>query len=51
MMISQHRPIGRGLETLGAWLLGLLWMLPLLYAVWTAFHPRSMPRTSICWRR
>ena len=30
---------GRALETLGAWLLGLLWALPLVYAVWTAFHP------------
>jgi sn-glycerol 3-phosphate transport system permease protein len=27
------------LETLGAWLLALLWLLPLVYAVWTAFHP------------
>jgi len=27
------------LDTLAAWLLGLLWMLPLVYAVWTAFHP------------
>jgi sn-glycerol 3-phosphate transport system permease protein len=27
------------LETLGAWLLALLWALPLAYAVWTAFHP------------
>ncbi|MFA7666386.1 MAG: carbohydrate ABC transporter permease [Burkholderiaceae bacterium] len=27
------------LETIGAWLLGLLWILPLAYAVWTAFHP------------
>src|SRR5690606_32903644 len=27
------------LETLGAWLLGLLWILPLAYAVWAAFHP------------
>lgn len=25
--------------TLGAWLLALIWVLPLLYAVWTAFHP------------
>jgi sn-glycerol 3-phosphate transport system permease protein len=39
MMVVDHSTIGRGLETLGAWLLGLLWMLPLLYAVWTAFHP------------
>ncbi|HXU53453.1 MAG TPA: carbohydrate ABC transporter permease [Casimicrobiaceae bacterium] len=27
------------LETIGAWLLALLWILPLLYAFWTAFHP------------
>jgi sn-glycerol 3-phosphate transport system permease protein len=25
----------------GAWLLGVLWILPLLYAVWTAFHPAA----------
>jgi len=29
------------LETLGAWLLGALWVLPLAYAFWTAFHPRE----------
>ncbi|OZI33770.1 ABC transporter permease [Bordetella genomosp. 5] len=27
------------LDTLGAWILGLLWILPLAYAVWAAFHP------------
>src|SRR3546814_8562536 len=27
------------METAAAWLLGILWALPLLYAVWTAFHP------------
>ena len=27
------------LETGAAWLLAFLWILPLLYAVWTAFHP------------
>ena len=27
------------LETLAAWLLALVWALPLVYAVWTAFHP------------
>ena len=27
------------LETGAAWLLGILWALPLAYAVWTAFHP------------
>jgi sn-glycerol 3-phosphate transport system permease protein len=26
------------LDTLAAWLLALLWVLPLLFAVWTAFH-------------
>ncbi len=27
------------LDTVAAWLLALLWILPLVYAVWTAFHP------------
>jgi sn-glycerol 3-phosphate transport system permease protein len=27
------------LDTFAAWLLALLWVLPLAYAVWTAFHP------------
>lgn len=27
------------LDTVAAWLLALLWVLPLVYAVWTAFHP------------
>lgn len=27
------------LETVAAWLLATLWILPLVYAVWTAFHP------------
>ena len=26
-------------DTLAAWTLAILWILPLLYAVWTAFHP------------
>ncbi|GGB43840.1 hypothetical protein GCM10011505_26410 [Tistrella bauzanensis] len=29
----------RGLIDLGAWLLAVLWALPVLYAIWTAFHP------------
>jgi sn-glycerol 3-phosphate transport system permease protein len=33
------RGVGLGLETFGAWLLGALWILPLAYAFWTAFHP------------
>lgn len=27
------------LETVGAWLLALIWVAPLLYTVWAAFHP------------
>ncbi|MGH8802839.1 MAG: carbohydrate ABC transporter permease [Casimicrobiaceae bacterium] len=35
-----YEPAGatRALETLAAWLLGFLWVLPLLYAFWSAFH-------------
>jgi sn-glycerol 3-phosphate transport system permease protein len=29
----------RWLETAAAWLLGLIWIAPLLYAVWAAVHP------------
>ena len=31
--------VTRLLDTVAAWLLALLWILPLAYAVWTAFHP------------
>jgi len=27
------------IETLGAWMLGALWLLPVLFAFWSAFHP------------
>jgi len=39
-MTDVYAPRGSrlGLETAAAWLLGLLWLLPLAYAVWTAFH-------------
>ncbi|MBN8941119.1 MAG: carbohydrate ABC transporter permease [Rhizobiales bacterium] len=33
------RGTARVLETAGAWLLATLWIAPLAYAVWTAFHP------------
>ena len=29
----------RSLNTFAAWCLAIMWLLPLLYAVWTAFHP------------
>lgn len=32
---------GDWLATLGGWVLALLWILPLAYAVWTAFHPSA----------
>ncbi|CUH81158.1 L-arabinose transport system permease protein AraQ [Tritonibacter multivorans] len=31
----------RALNLIGAWALALLWILPLAYAVWTAFHPAA----------
>jgi len=31
----------RALEIIGAWMLGVFWALPLLYAVCTAFHPSA----------
>lgn len=31
----------RFLNTFGAWVLALLWVLPLAYATWTAFHPAA----------
>jgi sn-glycerol 3-phosphate transport system permease protein len=43
-VISTRNPMepqgfDRALETTGAWVLAILWILPLAYAVWTAFHP------------
>ena len=38
-MSLRPSPIASVLETGAAWLLALLWVLPLAYAVWTAFHP------------
>ncbi len=35
---ERHGP-ACALETGGAWLLALLWISPLAYALWTAFHP------------
>ena len=36
--VYEPHGVGRVLEAAGAWALGLLWVLPLLYAFWTAFH-------------
>ena len=42
-MSRHYEPQGIALvlETVAAWLLGLVWILPLAYAVWTAFHPQE----------
>lgn len=37
---AADRPAGT-IEAIGAWLLGVLWILPLAFAVWTAFHPTA----------
>jgi sn-glycerol 3-phosphate transport system permease protein len=37
--VHDSRGFLHGLETAGAWMLGVLWVLPLVYAFWTAFHP------------
>ena len=41
VMIPRPRPrrARPGLIDLGTWLLAVLWALPVLYAIWTAFHP------------
>jgi len=38
-MISDK--VSRFLESLGAWLLAVIWAGPLLYAAWAAFHPHA----------
>ncbi len=37
--VYESRGLALALESVAAWTLGLLWVLPLAYAVWTAFHP------------
>ena len=37
--VTARRDLGAALEKVAAWLLALLWISPLLYAVWAAFHP------------
>ena len=41
MQDRRHPPSANSpwLDTVAAWVLALLWLLPLIYAVWTAFHP------------
>ncbi len=37
--MNRHRGLSFHLENLAAWVLAVLWMLPLIYAFWSAFHP------------
>lgn len=37
--IYDSRGFSRVLDTTAAWMLAILWALPLFYAIWTAFHP------------
>ncbi|MQQ09777.1 ABC transporter permease subunit [Epibacterium sp. SM1979] len=39
----------RALNTVGAWALALLWVLPLAYAIWTAFHPAAYEANFTLW--
>jgi sn-glycerol 3-phosphate transport system permease protein len=41
MMAGRAGVVPRALVTTGAWLLGIMWLMPLLYALWTAFHPAA----------
>jgi sn-glycerol 3-phosphate transport system permease protein len=37
--LQKPSPVARLIETAGAWLLAVLWILPLLYALWASLHP------------
>ena len=39
MSEGQQHGVGYWAEVSAAWLLAILWLLPLLYAFWSAFHP------------
>ncbi len=38
-MVGRSTGPGFTLVQVGAWILAILWVAPLLYAIWTAFHP------------
>jgi sn-glycerol 3-phosphate transport system permease protein len=37
--------VWRTVETVGAWLLAVLWLAPLVYALWASVHPRAFATT------
>jgi len=44
-LIDRHDTGGEILETVAAWMLGIIWLLPLAFAIWTAFHPSAYVAT------
>jgi sn-glycerol 3-phosphate transport system permease protein len=44
-LIDRHNTGGEILETVAAWMLGIIWLLPLAFAIWTAFHPSAYVAT------
>lgn len=51
--MSQHAAFSSSsqpgwLSTVGAWLLAIVWVLPLLYSAWAAFHPSEFA-TRLAW--
>lgn len=40
-MVDNKSMASEVVETIAAWLLGMLWLLPLLFAIWTAIHPSA----------
>jgi len=47
--VYERTGVFRTLETLAAWLLAVLWILPLLFAIWTAFHPSEFSTRFVLW--
>ncbi|PKU24344.1 carbohydrate ABC transporter permease [Telmatospirillum siberiense] len=39
--LGRSSPIGPAMAGLAAWLLAALWLLPMAFALWTAFHPSA----------
>lgn len=39
--VLEARGWAKAIEACGAWLLGIIWFLPLAYALWTAVHPSA----------
>jgi sn-glycerol 3-phosphate transport system permease protein len=47
--VYERTGVFRALETFAAWLLAVLWILPLLFAIWTAFHPSEFSTRFVLW--